>query len=44
VVGYDFIIEFKKGCNNSVVDALSLTHGSGDLLAISQPIPHFFFF
>jgi hypothetical protein len=42
VLGYDFIIECKKGCDNSAVDALSLSrrHESGDLLAISQPIPH----
>jgi hypothetical protein len=35
VVGYDFIIECKKGCDNSAVDALSRRHESGDLLAIS---------
>jgi hypothetical protein len=38
LVGYDFIIEYKKRSENSVADALS-RQGEGHLLAISLPVP-----
>jgi hypothetical protein len=38
LVGYDFVIEYKKGSENSAADALS-RQMEGTLMAISQPVP-----
>lgn len=38
-MGYDFVIEYKRGSENLVVDALSRREEKGELVAISQPVP-----
>lgn len=39
LMGYDFIIKYKKGIENSPADALARCSDESTLLAISQPIP-----
>ena len=39
LMGYDFVIEYKRGSENLVVDALSRREEKGELVAISQPVP-----
>jgi hypothetical protein len=40
LLGYDYEIEYKRGRENSVADALSRIEGPKSLMAISHPIPH----
>lgn len=39
-MGYDFTIEYKKGKDNVIADALSRREEDGEINAISAPIPH----
>lgn len=39
LMGYDFTIEYKKRCENNTADALSRHDESGELVALSQPVP-----
>uniref|UniRef100_A0A2N9FZ49 Chromo domain-containing protein n=1 Tax=Fagus sylvatica TaxID=28930 RepID=A0A2N9FZ49_FAGSY len=38
LMGYDFVIEYKRGSENLVVDTLSRREDMGELKAISQPV------
>ena len=39
LLGYNYTIEYKKGKENKVADALSRVHHSSQLLAISHVVP-----
>jgi hypothetical protein len=39
LLGYDFIIKYKKGVENVVIDTLSRRADCSELAAISHPIP-----
>ena len=39
LMGYDFVIEYKRGSENVVADALSRCAENGELIALSQPKP-----
>lgn len=38
-MGYDFVIDYKRGSENVVADALLRCAESGELIALSQPKP-----
>lgn len=40
LLGYDYEIEYKRGKENSVVDALSRIEGPKSLMAISHSVPY----
>jgi hypothetical protein len=39
LMGYDFVIKYKRGSENLVADALCRREDTGELKAISQPVP-----
>ena len=39
LLGYDYMIEYKRGRKNSAANALSRVEGPKTLMAISHPIP-----